>query len=40
MLTNLPSEQNVWKLMTLGELNIALLSLDLKMNLWEVQMEI
>lgn len=40
MLTNLPSEQNMWTLMTPGELNITLLSLDLKMRLWEVQMEI
>lgn len=40
MLTNLPSEQNVWTLMTPGQLNIVLLSLDLKMHLWVVQIEI
>lgn len=40
MLTSLPSEQNVWTLMTPGELNIVLLSLDLKTHLWVVQIEI
>lgn len=40
MLTSLPSEQNVSTLMTPGELNIVLLSLDLKMHLWVVQIEI
>lgn len=40
MLTNLLSEQKVWTLMTPGELNIVLLSLNLKMHLWVVQIEI